>query len=295
MTEFHQTLGAFDRQFTDDRVVLCRAVEGRGDDLTFDRPLHVGDFFWSLVDEHDHQVNLGVVLSDGVRDGLEHHRLTGFRRRHDETALPFTNRGDEIDNACRQILRCRLQPQPVLRIQRGQLREVGPVFGRLQVSPIDGFHTHQRVELLSPFTVARLTHLTGDCISLAQVVLAHQRQRDVHVVGARKVATGADEGVVVQNVDDARHRQQNIVLSDDRLAVAVATLAVATVSIPVPTPTAATTAIVSVVAVISVVAVVTVISVVAVVSVAAVVARRPFGGFRRAPSIGLRGLVCGVL
>src|SRR5690606_39212793 len=69
--ELHQTLGALDRELCDGGVVLGRTVEGGGDDLTLDRALHVGDLFGALVDEHDHEVRLGVVVRDGGRDLLQ--------------------------------------------------------------------------------------------------------------------------------------------------------------------------------------------------------------------------------
>ena len=46
----------------------------------FDRALHVGDFFGSLTDQRNHQMGIVVIFSDRVGDGLEEHRLTGFRR-----------------------------------------------------------------------------------------------------------------------------------------------------------------------------------------------------------------------
>ena len=51
--QLDQPLGPLDGQLGHDRVVLGRPVEGRGDDLALHRPLHVGDLFRALVDEHD--------------------------------------------------------------------------------------------------------------------------------------------------------------------------------------------------------------------------------------------------
>jgi ATPase subunit of ABC transporter with duplicated ATPase domains len=41
------------------------------DDLALDGALHVGDFLRPLVDQDDHEVALGVVLGDRVRDRLQ--------------------------------------------------------------------------------------------------------------------------------------------------------------------------------------------------------------------------------
>ena len=48
------------------------------------RAAQVGDFLGALADQHQHRV--GVVGGHRSRDGLQHHGLAGFRRRHDEAA-----------------------------------------------------------------------------------------------------------------------------------------------------------------------------------------------------------------
>ena len=63
----------------------------------------------------------------------------------------------------------------------------------------------------------RLPNGAGDDVALAQAVLADLGERDVDVVRARQVAGGADEGVVVEDVEDAGHREQDVVLGDHRL------------------------------------------------------------------------------
>src|SRR6266700_2354680 len=63
---------------------------------------------------------------------------------------------------------------------------------------------------------AGLADSSLDHVALAQPVLAHLGQRHVHVVGPGQVAGGADERVVVEHVDDARDRDQNVVLGDHR-------------------------------------------------------------------------------
>jgi hypothetical protein len=87
-----QALGPLDRQLGDRGVVVGRTVEGRGDDLALHRPLHVGDLLGALVDEHDHEVDLGVVGRDGVGDRLQDKRLAGLGRGDDEAALTLADR-----------------------------------------------------------------------------------------------------------------------------------------------------------------------------------------------------------
>ena len=82
-------------------VSLGGLVESGGDDFPFDVPLHVGHLFRALVDEEHDQGHLGMVLGDPCGDILEHDRLPGLRRRVDEGALAFAERGDQIHHAGR--------------------------------------------------------------------------------------------------------------------------------------------------------------------------------------------------
>src|SRR5205823_11243919 len=110
--------------------------------------------------------------------------------------------------------------QALLRIQRCQLAEVRPVAHPLRVDAVDGVETHQRVELLPALTLARLPDGTRHDVALAQRVTTYLGERDVDVVGARQIALGADERVVVEDVDDAGDRDEDVVLGDDRLGLA---------------------------------------------------------------------------
>ena len=200
-------------------MVLGGPVEGRGDDLTLDRPLHVGDLLGALVDEHDHEVDLGVVGGDGVGDRLQDHRLARLRRRDDETALALADRGDQVDDARRQVLRVGFEPQPVLRIQRRQLVELDALARFFRIDAVDRVETHERVELLATLAFTRLTHRAGDGVALAHAVPTHLRERDVDVVGAGQVARGAHERVVVEDVEDAGNRHENVVIGNLRLGL----------------------------------------------------------------------------
>ena len=79
-------------------------VEGGGNDLGFDGALHVGYLLGALVDEEHHEVDLGVVESYGVGDLLEECGLTGLGLSHDEAALAFSDRCEEVDDACGESL-----------------------------------------------------------------------------------------------------------------------------------------------------------------------------------------------
>ena len=175
-----------------------RPVEGGGDDLALDRALHVGDLLGALVDEHDHEVALGVVGGDGVGDRLQDQRLAGLGRRDDQTALALADRGDQVDDPRREDVRLGLQAQPLLRVQRRELAELHPAAGLLGSLAVDRVEPHQRVELLPGrrlLALARLPDRAGDGVTLAQAVLLDLAQRDVDVVrrraGSRLVRTNA--------------------------------------------------------------------------------------------------------
>src|SRR5215471_11495107 len=190
------------------------------------------------VKQDDHEVTLGVVLGDRVGDGLQDQRLARLRRRHDETALALADRGDQVDDPRRQVGRVGLQPQPLLRVQRHELGELRTGPRLLRVETVDLVEPDQGVELLPPLALAWLADRALDNVPLAQAVLAHLRERDVHVVGSRQVAGGADERIVVEHVEDPGDRDQHVVLGDHGLGIAAA-LAAPAVAVAEPVPVAA--------------------------------------------------------
>ena len=94
-----QALGALDHHFGDLHVARGRLVERRGNDFGAHAALHFGDFFRTLVDQQHDQVRFRMVVRDRLRDVLQHHRLAGFRRRDDQSALAFADRRDQIEDA----------------------------------------------------------------------------------------------------------------------------------------------------------------------------------------------------
>src|SRR4051812_16206375 len=239
-----QALGPLDGQLGDGRVVRRRPVEGRGDELALHRALHVGDLLGPLVDEDDHEVALGVVRGDRVGDRLQHHRLAGLRRADDQRTLALADRHDQVDDPRGQLVRLGLQAQALLGVQRGQLVELGALARLLRVQAVDRVQPHERVVLVLALALARLPDGAGDRVATAQAVAADLGQRDVDVVRPGQVARGADERVVVQHVEDAGDRQEDVVLGDGRLALleALAPGAAAAVAVAVAAPAAAAAA-----------------------------------------------------
>lgn len=197
-------------------MVLSGAIEGRGDDLSLHRALHVGDLFGALVDEHDHEVDLGVVLRDRVGNLLQDDGLARLGRRDDEAALALADRGDQVDDALGQLLGGRLQTQTLLRVERRELAELHARGGVVDREAVDRVDLDQRVVLLAALllALAGLLDRTDDGVALAQVVLLHLSEGHVHVAGAGEVAGRADESVVVEHIEDAGDRDQDVVLAD---------------------------------------------------------------------------------
>src|SRR5580692_10984290 len=237
VAHLHQPLGPLDGQLGHGGVVVGRVVEGRVDDLALDRALHVGDLFWPLVDQDDHEVALGVVLGDRDRDSLQDHRLARLGRRHDQAALALADGADQVDDPGGHVARIGLQAEPVLRVQRHQLGEVGPGGRALGVQAVDLVQPDQRVELLPAVALARLADRAFDDVALAQAVLAHLGQGDVDVVRPGQVAGGPDERVALalEHVQDAGDRDEHVILGDHGLGVALPFAA----PVPVPEPVAA--------------------------------------------------------
>jgi hypothetical protein len=82
--------------------------------------------------------DLGVAVRDGGGDCLQHHRLAGFRRGHDEPALALADRGEQVDDPGRRRRVPVFQPKPLVGIQRGQVVEVRA--GQAGRPPVDRDH-----------------------------------------------------------------------------------------------------------------------------------------------------------
>ena len=241
----HQSLRTLDGQLGSLGVIGRRAVEGGGDDLTLDRALHIGDFLRSLIDEHDHQMAFRVIAGNRVGDVLHDRGLAGLGWRDDQGTLALADRHDEVDDAGGQLLRSGLQAQPLIGVERGQLAELGTIAGILDRTAIDAVKAHQWIELLALVVRVALfgySHRTGDGVATAQSVLADHIHRDVYVVGAGQIAGGTHEGVVVENVEDAGDRLDDVVLTQFGLTAADSVAAAGTFAAAPPIAEASPTA-----------------------------------------------------
>src|SRR5690625_1723937 len=126
-----------------------------------------------------------------------------------------------------------LEPESLLRVERHELGEHRSCGVRVHLGPIDGVDPHQRVELLLLLALARLAHGTGDRITFAQSRTTHHRHGDIHIALSRQVSGRADECVVVEDVDDAGHRDEDVVLMDLWVVLTLPAASAAT-SVPIP-------------------------------------------------------------
>src|SRR5688572_17438790 len=94
----------------------------------------------------------------GYRIGnrLQQHCLSRPRRRDNQSTLALSNRSDQIQYATRNVVRRRLQTQPLLRIQGSQIVEEDSVSRVLRRLKIDRFDFKERKIL---FIVVRQTNL----------------------------------------------------------------------------------------------------------------------------------------
>ena len=72
--------------------------------------------------------------------------------------------------------------------------------------PLTVFHPEQRPELAARRSAGLRAGRALDQVALPEPVLPDLRGGDIYIVRAATVAGGADEGVAVGQVDEARHR-----------------------------------------------------------------------------------------
>ena len=188
-------------------MIRCRAVEGRCNDLALDYGTHIGHFFRALINQNNHEVNLGVVQLDCLGDLLDDHGLTGLRRRDNQTTLALTNWGNQIDDARSEGLSRSLHAKLLIGIDRGELGKLATCLCILDAHAVDGVNANQCVVLLTlTFTFTGLTDSSCDGITGAQSPTTHVAQGHVDIVWTGQVPRGAHESMVFLNIQDSRDR-----------------------------------------------------------------------------------------
>ena len=199
-------LGFFDHHLGDLDVTHRRLVEGRGDDLSLHRTLHVGDFLRPLIDQQHDQVALGMIGCDRVRDVLHQHGLAGARRGDDQRTLALTDRSHDVDDPRREILPRRifqLEAETLIGEQRREVVEIDLVLGFLGVFEIEGVDLEESEVALA---LLGTPDVTFDGITGAQTEAADLRGRDINVVRSWQVIRirrPEEAEAVGENLDDA--------------------------------------------------------------------------------------------
>ena len=117
----NQAFRLLNHHFRNLNVTRCRFVEGGSDNFTFNQTLHLGHFFRAFVDEQNHQYAIRVVVGNALRNILQQHRFTGFRRCNNQTTLTAANWRSQVQDTCRQIFGRTVTPfhaQARVRVQR---------------------------------------------------------------------------------------------------------------------------------------------------------------------------------
>ena len=159
----------------------------------------------SSIKQND-QIAFRMIGGDGVRDVLHQHRLAGARRRHDQRALAFADRRDDVDHPCRKVFSRRVfefEAEALIRKQRRQIVEIDLVLGLFRIFEIERVDLEQR-EIA--FAFFRAADVAFDGVAGAKAEAADLRRRDVDVVGAGQVVgvgRAQKAEAVGENLNDA--------------------------------------------------------------------------------------------
>ena len=133
-------------------------------------------------------------------------------RGHDQGALALAERAHQVHHARRDVLRRRLQPDALLRVERGQVVEEDLLLRLVRRLEVDRVHLDQREVAL---VLLGRADLAGDGVAGAQVELADLRRRDVDVVRSRQVAVfgrAQEAEAVGQDLQHALREDQALLL-----------------------------------------------------------------------------------
>ncbi len=180
-----------------------RLIEGRTDDLAIlplDLPLHVGDFFRTLVDQEHEDIQIGIVVQRGLGHLLHEDRLAGARRTDDQPALPESHRHDHVDDARFDIGRRVLHHHTLIGVQGRQVVEEDLARQQVGILVVDRLHAQQGEVALVLLGRPNLTRYRRP---RAQPKTPNLAGRHVDIVGAGQV-------VVVRTAQEAETVGQDL-------------------------------------------------------------------------------------
>ncbi len=184
---FNKAFCLFNDHLGYSNVTLCWFVKCRGNNFALHGPLHVGHFFWPLINQQNDQIAFRVILFDRVRDVLQQDRFTSPRRRHDQRTLAFTNWGNKIDNPCRFVFDCWVfdfHPQTLIRVKRSQVIKGNLMLCPFRVFEVNCFDDSQRKITLC---VVRFFNNPFNRIAGPQRMRTDHIGRDVNIIWSRQI------------------------------------------------------------------------------------------------------------
>ena len=184
-------------------MVFRGLVEGGVDHVAADGALHVGHFLGALVDEQHDELDLGVVVRDGVGDLLQQRGFAGLGLGDDHAALALADGREYVDHAQRKVgLQRIFQPQTLVGIPRHQRLEGLAAQRLLRRLAVDFADVDQRAVAVALALGARLAlHI----VARAQPEAADLGDGDVHVPGTGQAVLRSQEAVAVGlNLQHAR-------------------------------------------------------------------------------------------
>ena len=162
----------------------CRFIKCGRNHFTFDAALHFSHFFGTLINKQNHDMAVWVIGRDGMGNVLHHHRFTALGRSHQQRSLSFTNRGNDVNDAARDVLFAldvTFKAHLFFGKQGRQVFKHDFVFVIFRKVAIDLIKFGKR-EI--PLTILRNAHLTFDHVASVQVEASDLARANVNIVSA---------------------------------------------------------------------------------------------------------------
>ena len=181
MAAFDQAAGFLQYHIGHLDVPFGRLVEGRCHHLGLYAAGHIGHLLGTLVNQENDLVYLGMIVGNRIGDGFEQHGLTGFRLRHDQAALAFSDRGEHVHDAAGDVFPVSVSQEVefLVREEGGEKIEGNAVADEFRGASVDVFDAHEGEVFVS---FAWRTDFAGNGIARFQGVCFDLVLRDVDIV-----------------------------------------------------------------------------------------------------------------
>ena len=118
-------------------MTLYVFIKTTSNDFAIDITTHIGDFFRSLIDQKNNQLQFREICGNPLTYMLKHDSLTTTRRSHNQGPLAFTKRCQKIHHTRGQWFRASFYCKPLLRINRRQFIKRNDLRVIFRCNPID--------------------------------------------------------------------------------------------------------------------------------------------------------------